>query len=411
MKSKRVPGYFYRRNQRWWWQVRLPGQATFDRHPMIPGGGTQATKDWPAAQEIARRMYERAVFAESKAQGFDKTVAGLIQRFLEHAREYYVDPESGLPTREVVNLKYAADLLLAECPTLKIDEFGPLKLKAIRQKLVDDVKGDGSRRYCRNLINQRVGIIKRIFAWGAEEELVSGSIFHGLQAVKGLARGRTRARETAPIRPVSEDVVRRTMKFASPVVADMIELQLLTGMRPGELLILRTVDLDISGQEWTYRPEHHKTERFGHSRIVPLGPRAQQILKRYIRPKVDAYLFSPAEATEARYAVMREARQTKVQPSQADRRNPEAVVLPGDRYDTWSYGRAVQYAIKKANKAGETIPHWHPNQIRHLVATVVRKEFGLDAARALLSHKTLGLTDTYAELDLGQASQAVRKLG
>ena len=51
------------------------------------------------------------------------------------------------------------------------------------------------------------------------------------------------------------------------------------------------------------------------------------------------------------------------------------------------------------------------NQIRHLVATVVRREFGLDAARALLSHKTLGLTDTYAELDLGQASKAVRKLG
>jgi hypothetical protein len=36
---------------------------------------------------------------------------------------------------------------------------------------------------------------------------------------------------------------------------------------------------------------------------------------------------------------------------------------------------------------------------------------GLDAARALLGHKTLGITDTYVELDQALAIEAARKLG
>jgi hypothetical protein len=36
---------------------------------------------------------------------------------------------------------------------------------------------------------------------------------------------------------------------------------------------------------------------------------------------------------------------------------------------------------------------------------------GLDAARALLGHRSLGITDTYAELDQALAVEAARRLG
>ena len=63
---------------------------------------------------------------------------------------------------------------------------------------------------------------------------------------------------------------------ATPVVA-MIKLQLLTGMRPGEVVILRACDLDMTGAIWLYRPGSdqargvHKTAWRDHERIIAVG--------------------------------------------------------------------------------------------------------------------------------------------
>ena len=44
----------------------------------------------------------------------------------------------------------------------------------------------------------------------------------------------------------------------------MIQLQRLTGMRPGEVVIMRTADIDTTGSVWHYLPASHKTEHHGH---------------------------------------------------------------------------------------------------------------------------------------------------
>ena len=84
---------------------------------------------------------------------------------------------------------------------------------------------------------------------------------------------------------------------------------------------------------------------------------------------------------------------------------------PRERYDSQSYGRAVQYAIIKANKAGVDVPHFHPHQLRHTAATRIRKEMGLDAARAALGHRNLSITDDYAELDQALAAEVASRMG
>jgi integrase len=76
----------------------------------------------------------------------------------------------------------------------------------------------------------------------------------------------------------------------------MVELQRLTGMRPGEVCNMRTIDIDTSGRVWTYSPERHKTEHHGKVRRIYLGPTAQDILRPWLRTELKAYLFSPAEA-------------------------------------------------------------------------------------------------------------------
>lgn len=156
--------------------------------------------------------------------------------------------------------------------------------------------------------------------WAAENELVSASVYHKLTTVSGLKRGRSEARETAPVLPVARAVVEETLPHLGPTVADMVRVQLETGMRPGELVIMRACDLDMSGTVWLYRPRRHKTEYHGHSRIVPIGPKVQAIVRRYLKTNLEAYLFSPADAREDQLRGRRERRATPMTPSQKARK-------------------------------------------------------------------------------------------
>jgi len=54
---------------------------------------------------------------------------------------------------------------------------------------------------------------------------------------------------------------------------------------------------------------------------------------------------------------------------------------------------------------------WHPNQVRHTVATEVRSKFGLEAAQVLLRHTRADITQTYAERDQRRAADIARKIG
>ena len=73
-----------------------------------------------------------------------------------------------------------------------------------------------------------------------------------------------------------------------------------TGARPGEALIIRACDINMSGQIWEYRPARFKTEHHRHrgSRVVMIGPSAQAVLRPFLKVDTTAYLFSPRDAIE-----------------------------------------------------------------------------------------------------------------
>jgi integrase len=135
----------------------------------------------------------------------------------------------------------------------------------------------------------------------------------------------------------------------------MIDLQLLTGARPGELCVMRVCDLDTSSRIWIYRPESHKTQHFGHRREIYLGPRAQQIVKSFLKADLQAYLFSPHDSEAERHRILRERRKTKVQPSQICRKKKNPRRGLRDHYDVSSYRRAIARACAKAVSPAGTI--------------------------------------------------------
>jgi integrase len=110
------------------------------------------------------------------------------------------------------------------------------------------MRGEKTKEYrlARRTINQRIGVIKRMFKWAVENELVPPDIHHALEAVAGLKAGRSAAKETAPIRPVSDKQVEAALGMVNRYVAAMIQLQRLTGARSGEIVIMRAADIDQS---------------------------------------------------------------------------------------------------------------------------------------------------------------------
>jgi integrase len=147
-------------------------------------------------------------------------------------------------------------------------------------------------------------------------------------------------------------------------------------------------------------------EHRGRDRVIVLGPRAQEVIRPWLRSELELALFSPREATEERRVEARRRRKTKVQPSQECRAKRKPKRGAGMCYTPMTYRNAVAYGCRRAN-----VPHWHPNQLRHNAATLLRRDFGLDTARAVLGHSSTAVTELYAELDRSKAAEAMERIG
>lgn len=346
----------------------------------------------------------------------DVSVNELLLGFLVHADKHYRRAD-GTPTNELPQFRQTFRLVRELYGFTPAREFGPKALKAVRQKMVEV-------GWSRKLINQRVGRIRRAFRWGVENELVSPTVLQALAAVSGLQAGRTEAREADPVLPVDDKVVRATLPFLGPVVRGMVEVQLLTGMRPGEVCRLRPCDIDTTGDVWVYRPGQHKTRHRGKERVVAIGPRARAVLDRLAPADPSDYFFSPRRSVAAFRAARAAARKTPRYASHAARNaavraaNPRRVAA--ERYTVPSYDRAVSRGVEKANVrrgrlAGpgnyDAVPHWHPNQLRHAHGTEVRRRFGLEAAQVTLGHERADVTQVYAERNAALAIEIAAEIG
>lgn len=339
------------------------------------------------------------------------SINDLILAYWQYAKTYYV--RNGAPTREIEEIRMALRPLRQLYGSTPASEFDPKKLKAVRQHMIE-------AGLCRGVINARIGRIKRAFKWAVGDKLVRESLFHGLQAVTGLTFGRTKARETEPIRPVPDLCAAVVLPFVSPVVAAMIKLQRLSGMRAGEIVIMRPCDIDTSGDIWIYEPFDHKGRWRGHRKQIPLGLEAQRILEPFPNRDPQAFLFSPREVDAWRrenwppyygrqrktpiYPCELKRRQKLKEARRTQRKLRKQKRAKRERYDTNSYRQAINYGLAKAKKSGFAVLHWHPHQLRHNRGTEVRRMYGLEAAAAPLDHAHLSTSEVYAERNLERAS-------
>ena len=331
------------------------------------------------------------------------TVDQLVDAHLRWARGYYLGAD-GKPSSGLGPVEAAAKILCALYGSTPASTFGPVALRAVRQAMITD-------GLCRNVVNQRIARIKRIFRWGVAEELVPPAVLQALAAVDPLRSGRSGARETPPVGPVPDAHVDAILPFLPPTLRAMVRLQRLTGMRSGELCRMRPCDIDRSNDVWIYRPSSHKTSYRGHERLVYLGPQARVELKSLLEGCADGtFVFSPRQALAERRALRRAAPGSRAFTSRSVAAGQGG--RAGDRYNPRSFRRSLAYAMDAAIRAGALTAEqrWHPHQLRHRHATAIRQSKGLEAARVLLGHRTLAQTVEYAAVDRASAMAMAREL-
>jgi integrase len=318
----------------------------------------------------------------------------LLGQFWHHATSYYRKPD-GRPTSTLENFKQVMRPLKDLYGTLAVTDFTPLKLQTVQQHFLE-------KRWRRQSVNRGVGRIKQIFRWGVTQEIVPAAVYQALQAVSGLREGRSPVRESDPVLPVPQAHIDAVKPFLSRQVWAMIQLQLLTAARPGEVVRLRPVDLDMSGSVWIYTPADHKTVHHGHQRKVFLGPQAQDIVREFLPGRcVDAYLFSPQEAEAQRYAQAAIHRRPNQKPAP-----PKTPRKLGDHYAVGSYRHAIHRACDNAK-----VPRWGPHRLRHNAATFIRQKYGLEAAQIMLGHRKADVTQLYAEINLEKGQKIAANIG
>lgn len=292
-------------------------------------------------------------------EGSGLSINELCLLFLKHAERHY--RKDGELTSEYDLFKMAIGPLADLFGMTAVEEFGPLRLKAVREAMV-------AKGWARDTVNAEVGRIRRIFRFAVENELLRDvTVLQRLESVSPLLAGRTEAHDNPAREAVPQDQIDAVRGHVTEQIRDLIDLYVLTGARPGELLKLTGQMIDRSGDVWTATLRSHKTSHHRKSRKLAFGPKAQLILRKYLSADPDARLFS-------------------IQVS--------------------SVRRAITRALEKLGQ-----PHWTTHWLRHNAATRVRDEFGIESAQAITGHTTQAMIERYTIKRDGLAAKVAASMG
>lgn len=348
-------------------RIRLPGRKesaeSLDAYSRVVADYVATKK--PGAQRKAKRR-----------ESIPSTVSEIAVLWLDHCRLYY--PRVNTTSGEYQNCRMAIRPLLELYGGKRVGDLCPSDIRIMRDRAATGAWSGARKPWSRQYINACVGKVKRMLRWGVENDLVHPDVCNRIGTMAPLARGRGPAKESKKVTQVEPEHVQATLPFLDRTVAAMVQLQQLTGMRSDNVCSIRPCDVDQRGDVWIYRPAAHKTDYRGKELVVPLGPKAQEVLKPFMgEPEQLCFL----------------------------RKN-------GRRYYAQLYWVVIKRAIDRANLVLESkIPHWHPHQLRHLRTALTKREGGLEAARALLGHSSVKTTEIYDERDMTLALEMARRLG
>lgn len=299
------------------------------------------------------------------------TVQHLIDRYNDHAERYYRDRD-GKATGEAATIAGALKPLGELYGTLDAEALAGPHVKAVLVAMSSDGR-------TRQTVNAYLSRIRRMVKWAVSESLVGADVLIRVQSVQALREGERGTTEAGGVDAVPEPHLTAVLAVLEPALASMVRLQLITGMRPGEVCRMRPVDIDVTVTPWAYRPARHKNQHRGQRRTVYLGPQARELVEPFLNRDLTRPLFVPDEVHHARLDRRRAAYEPPAAaegdyrdwPS-AKRRHAQRAGNPryGDSYTTAGYTRAIQSACE-----GAGVPLWSAGQLRHNAEQRIEERF------------------------------------
>ncbi len=324
------------------------------------------------------------------------TVAAVCLAFLDHATTYYAPGAT-----ETYFFRVVAEILLADDDAAAISEmlasdFGLGELAVVRDRMI-------AKKWARPTINNHVRRVRTLFRWAGERGMVSPTKWGELQTLSSLKRGRMKLAEYRDVPPVDDAEVEKVLPHLTPTLARMVRFHRLTGCRPQDVCNLNWGEIDRTGAVWLFKPAAHKNAHRGHTRIITIGPRAQQLLG----VVGTGIVFSPS-ASSKEFQSTRSAH-VPMTPVRVRLREKRLKLHPQKfrpRYSTSAYGKSIHRACLRAGVAP-----WAPNQLRHAALTEIRDKFGADVAQAIGGHKNVNTTQIYAKPSAEAARASMEAVG
>jgi integrase len=190
----------------------------------------------PDSHRRYNEVIKRWNFRRKSAHRPDLSIGELAILYADHAASYY--RKNGQITSEVSCIKTALRYLVAKFRHDFVADFDTAKLIIVRDAMIRD-------KICRTSINKNVGRIVRMLRWGTVRKLVPADIPPALRELEPLRAGRCEGVvETIGVGPVEMKQVMAIKRHLTAPVWAMIQVQVLTGCRPGEVIEMRVQDID-----------------------------------------------------------------------------------------------------------------------------------------------------------------------
>lgn len=385
--------------------------------------GRRRTKRFGKVDEVSRKMamarYSNWMNQQNKPRESIRTVSGddtwtvarIAALYWEECKTIY--QKNGKQTSTVDNIKLALQKLIDTHGDMDASDFDAPRLTELGHMMCHSVDRYG--KPCRlglSTVNARIQTIRRMYKWARTKGWVTREAAADVVMTPLLRRGRCEANAPEDVMPVAVEILNATIAAAPKTVADMIRVQVLTGMRPGELCSMRVVDIDRTAAVWIYIPRSHKNEHHGKDRVIAIGPKAQAILQPYIeRRNIGDAVFWAADAH-------RERLEMSGSPAWQAYQTARSRFKPSRAFQSATYANRIYQACDRAfdptmekRKAKNFDHRWNPHRLRHNAATIAREEMGAEAAQDLLGHSQISTTMIYAERSLLRLKEIALKVG
>lgn len=263
--------------------------------------------------------------------------------------------------------RFLAKSVLRHVKGMEVRQFTKLYYSDLLRRFAEAGKSRGTIKAYRHVILEAL-------RYAEIRDLIPNGTYAAFQIIP-LPRN---AKQPKRITPTCAEELDQIRESVGETVYDILRLEVLTGMRPGELLRLRPCDIvKMPSGVWQYVIYRHKTSgRTAAPLVKYIGPKAQEIMERYIsEAKPDEPLFK--------------------------RRN-------GRPHTTHSVQQRISYL--KRTRPG--FPQsFHQYKCRHAAGTEARKLQGLEGAQAFLGHANRATSEIYAEVNQDLAIALALEIG